>query len=471
LGSKAFPAVIGGLKAFFNSINIISGFRCTVGIAAATQKMQSSTTPGKSTNILSPTDEKSLLHVCMFIALIVRTPSNVNKEWTAEEAKKFIDGSKITTGSGLPALDIPSVVEGFRKWRAILEQCFQMVLTKTAFKVEDKTVPVWRAKLNDLNETAPADCRAAVEKCRQVFLRRRGKSVPTSDYECSSSDGLKRLLGATESIVLPSPPSSSPVVIAEEPASYSFRKPFRFLKSEAAKRDRAAKMINAVAKSGFFPSDLVDGSEYIEREFQKMGLPVERMDEEENDEEEEEEDELPEGPLSVDQLLLLSDAHLAEYSYRHHKVEEVFDGIVRKNAYPYSREQSDNVLHIYDNSLSHLRGSTDLNAVINPVKTKKDLMTMAARATVSLLNMTTEFKAVTYADVQRFVRNRNRRVKEKSKTGRQVNDAFEDAVLQKLIIVLLEQEQVSIRTTMCDDNIVSYTCSSLNYPTEHQSCY
>jgi hypothetical protein len=37
LGSKAFPADVGGLKAFFGSIDNISGFRCTVGIVSATQ--------------------------------------------------------------------------------------------------------------------------------------------------------------------------------------------------------------------------------------------------------------------------------------------------------------------------------------------------------------------------------------------------------------------------------------------------
>ena len=80
-------------------------------IEVAVQKMMKSTTPGNVGNQMSVTEEKLLLHVCIFIALIIRTPSNIDKEWTAEEAKLAIDSSGMTNGSGLPPLDVPSVAK------------------------------------------------------------------------------------------------------------------------------------------------------------------------------------------------------------------------------------------------------------------------------------------------------------------------------------------------------------------------
>jgi hypothetical protein len=390
--------------------------------------MLPTTTPGKTAHQLSQEDEKLLLHVSMYKALLIRNLGNIGKEWTAEEAKDFIDNSGITKDSGLPELDVPSVSAAFKKWRSILENCFLLSFSKTVYSVGGKRVPVLKARLTDLNETAPstpAACREAVEKCRQVFLRRAGRNVETSDHECNTLAGLRRLIEATNDIELPSPPtSSSPSIVTDAPPEKKASKPFKQMKSESRKRERAAEMIRILVEHGYFPSDACDAGEYMARELQKMGI-----EEEEEVDDEEVEDELPEGILSVDQLSSLSDIMLAAYCSKNVVVNEEVESIIKENVSPYSQEQSDRVLKVYDSCLTELSSSNELDSVVNPDKTIRELKTMAARATVTLLNMTTEFKSVSYEDVQRFVTNRNRRVKHKSQTGRHINDAL---ILQNL---------------------------------------
>ena len=149
---------------------------------------------------MSATEEKLLLHVCMFIALIIRTPRSIDKEWTAEEAKLAIDSLGMTNGSGLPSLDVPSVAKGLGQWKSVLETLFSLQYSNVQYNGSR----VWKVKFSELNESAPPDCRDAVEKCRQKFLLRnsRGKSK-TSNYECRTAEGLRSLLVATEDITLP----------------------------------------------------------------------------------------------------------------------------------------------------------------------------------------------------------------------------------------------------------------------------
>jgi hypothetical protein len=46
--------------------------------------MLPTTTPGKTAHQLSQEDEKLLLHVSMYKALLIRNLGNIGKEWTAE---------------------------------------------------------------------------------------------------------------------------------------------------------------------------------------------------------------------------------------------------------------------------------------------------------------------------------------------------------------------------------------------------
>jgi hypothetical protein len=398
--------------------------------------MSKMATPGNVDNQMSTTDEKLLLHVCMFIALIIRTPRSIDKEWTAEEAKLAIDSSGMTNGSGLPPLDVPSVAKGLGQFKAALEQLFLLQYSNVKYSGSR----VWKVKFSELNESAPLDCREAVEKCRQRFLCRdsRGKKMKTSQYECRTAEGLQALLAATENIALPPPPSSrSPPETKPDVTVPRFSKPFKDMKSEYRKRERAASIINQHISFGLFPHDLLDAEKYIERELERMGITREVVC---DDGEEEEDPAVPDGVLSMAALHALGDEQLASVCYsRNDKVREQMESIEKKKATPFSRDQGDQVLKVYDGCLDELFRACDFEQLVDPVKARKNVMGMAAKATVSLVGMTLEFKSVTYQDVQRFVRNRNRRKHCKSKSGRQVNDAFEDAVLDKLIIVCLEE--------------------------------
>ena len=398
--------------------------------------MSKSTTPGNVDNQMSATEEKLLLHVCMFIALIIRTPRSIDKEWTAEEAKLAIDSLGMTNGSGLPSLDVPSVAKGLGQWKSVLETLFSLQYSNVQYNGSR----VWKVKFSELNESAPPDCRDAVEKCRQKFLLRnsRGKSK-TSNYECRTAEGLRSLLVATEDITLPPPPKTCSPETEPDVTVPRLRKPFKDLKSEFRKRERAALIINGHISLGLIPHDLLDAQIHVERELERMGIQRDVVCDD-GEEDEDEDPAVPEGVLSMAALQAFGDGQLAAVCYsRNDNVREQMESIERKNATPFSRDQSDRVLAVYDGCLEELGRAIDFEQVIDPVKARKSLMSMAAKATVSLVEMTLEFKSVTYEDVQRFVRNRNRRVKHKSKSGRHVNDAFEDAVLDKLIIVCLEE--------------------------------
>ena len=153
-----------------------------------------------------------------------------------------------------------------------------------------------------------------------------------------------------------------------------------------------------------------------------------------------------EGPVGVELLANFSDDQLGWFCQRDDVLGAQLKSIEKKNMDPYSREQQDIVLSVYDGCLHQLHGVYDFAQWEEMDDRRKEVAGKGARATVALLKRTGEFAMVKYEDVQRWVNNRKRRKTDKLKTGIKVDSVFESDVLDKLLIVVLEVRIVVINT-------------------------
>lgn len=229
----------------------------------------------------------------------------------------------------------------------------------------------------------------------------------------------------------------------EQDVGMKRRKHLSEMTSSPRKRERTGEMLQILAEKGYSPEDVLASVKYVQAR-----VAVDKEEDVVEDDEQEGEEHIEareEEEIDFQKVLAYSDEELVEYCLRNERVQADMERITKRNADPWSVDQQEVALPVYDKCLADFHEVCGISNWSNADPRRSAVRGWAAKATVGLLKATREFKGVTYKDIQRWVTNRKERVKkeDKQKPGPKVYDGFELSVLDKLLIVVIEVRKIS----------------------------